>query len=160
MDVSNFHQNILRLESIIASNLQVLLEKNPIGLTLHVEPSADILSSLEYYIPLLLSRYYSKWEHESLDGILLANAQKVDSKTVEFVGVCILMSDQTVQPIFIRLTLGALCDSISSYQVRLGESGVGRLRIPYGSSKAQELLMTINTRLKSMKWSYIVGRER
>lgn len=153
------HQNILRLESVVASNLDALFEKNSIGSVLQVEPSADLLSSLEYYIPLLLSRHYSKWESESLDGILLANAERIDSKTAEFTGVCILMSDQTVTPVFIRLTLGALRDSISSYQVCLGESGVGHLRISYGSSKAQELLMTINTRLQSIKWSYIVGNE-
>ncbi len=159
MDVSNFHQNVLRLESIVASDLNALLEKNAVGTALNVEPSADLLSSLEYYIPLLLSRHYSKWESESLDGILLASAQRIDSQTAEFAGVCILMSDQTVTPVFIRLTLGALCDSISSYQVFLGESGGGRLGISHPLSKAQELLMTIIARQKTIEWSYIVGNE-
>jgi hypothetical protein len=98
----DIRQNTLRLEAIVASELNVLLEKNSVGSPLKIESSDALLSSLEYYIPQLLSRYYPEWENESLDGFFLANAQRLDLETAEFVGVCILMSDQNVTPVFIR----------------------------------------------------------
>jgi hypothetical protein len=90
--------------------------------------------------------------------IFFANAQKINLETAEFVGVCILMSDQNVTPIFISLTLSASRDSIAAYRVFLGESG-GRLGISHNLANTQKLLMTMSARLKNIEWSYVIGND-
>jgi hypothetical protein len=159
MNESSMHRDPSRLESIVASDLSALLENVSIGSALKVEPSANLLFALELYIPQLLSRRYSEWKKESLDGFFLANARKIGSETAEFAGLCILISDQTVTPVLIRLTLTSSRDSIAAYQVFLGEPGGGHLGIsgpPCTSPHAQRLLDTVSARLNNIRWSYAI----
>jgi hypothetical protein len=159
MNGSSTHRDPSRLESIVASELNALMEKTPVGLTLMVEPSANLLYLLELYIPQLLSHRYPEWEYESLDGFFLAEAQRIESETAEFTGLCILISDQTVTPVLIRLTLSSSRDSIAAYQVFLGEVGGGQLGIsgpPCNSPHAQRLLDTVSARLNNIRWSYAI----
>jgi hypothetical protein len=159
MSGTSMHQDPSRLESIVASDLSALLENASVGSALKVEPSANLLFALELYIPQLLSRRYSEWEYESLDGFFLASARKIGSETAEFAGLCILISDQTVTPVFIRLTLNSSRDSIASYQVFLGEPGGGHLGIsgpPCNSPHAHRLLETVSARLNNIRWSYSI----
>lgn len=159
MSEANSKQDILGLEAKIASELSTLLEKSSVELKLEVKPSADILYLLELYIPRLFSHKYPEWEYESLDGFLLASARKIRPDTAEFAGLCILISDQTVTPILIRLTLNLSRDSLASYQVFLGEPGgdsLGISRPPYGSLHAHKLLETIIARLNNICWSFAI----
>jgi hypothetical protein len=162
MNGANMYRELSRLEAIVASELNALIKNISVGSTLNVEPSANLLSALELYIPQLLSRQYSEWEKESLDGFFLANAQKIGSESAEFSGLCILISDQTVTPVFIGLALTKSRDSIASYQVFLGEPGGGRLGIsgpPCNSANSHRLLETINARLSNIHWSYVITNE-
>ncbi len=159
MNEVNSKRNILGLEAKIASELSALLEKSSVESKLEVKSSDDILYLLELYIPRLFSRKYLEWEYESLDGFLLANARKIRSDTAELAGLCILISDQTVTPVFIRLALTPSHDSLASYQVFLGEPGSGPLGIsgpPYNSPHAHKLLGTIIARLNNICWSFAV----
>jgi hypothetical protein len=156
------YQEPSSLETIVVSELSALLENTSVGSALKVEPSANLLSALERYIPQLLSREYPEWEYESLDGFLLSNAQKIGSETAEFSGLCILIDDQTVTSVFIRLALNANHNSIASYQVFLGESGGGHLGIsgpPYNSPKTHRLLDTIGARLNNICWLYKITND-
>lgn len=162
MSEVNSKLDILALEVKIASELSALLEKNPVESKLELNSSADILYMLELYIPRLLSRKYPEWEYESLDGFFLANAQKIGLDTAELAGLCILISDQTVTPVFIRLALTSLRDSLASYQVFLGEPGGGSLKIsgpPCNTPRAQKLLETFDARLDNICWSYAIKRD-
>jgi hypothetical protein len=156
MNGSSMHRDTSSLEAKVASELSAFLEKTSIESTLKVEPSADLLYLLELYIPQLLSRHYPEWEKESLDGFFLANARRIGSETAEFAGLCILISDQSVAPVFTRLALTSSHDSIASYQVFLGEPGGGHLGIsgpPCNSPQAQRLLETVGARLNNIRWS-------
>ncbi|GMA16509.1 hypothetical protein E5F05_13865 [Deinococcus metallilatus] len=147
----------LSLEAKVASQLSVYLEETSVDSEFKVEPSADLSYLLELYIPQLLSHSYSEWERESLDGVFLTSARKTGLGTAELIGMCILISDQTVTPFFIRLVLASSRDSVASYQVLLGEPGGGRLGIsgpPCKSPDAQRLLETVGTRLNNIRWSY------
>jgi hypothetical protein len=157
MNGYNMKQEQLSLDTKIALELSVLLEKGSDGSVLNVNPSSDLLLLLELYIPQLLSLKYPKWREESLDGFLLTKAQKIASGIAEFAGLCILISDQTVTPFFTRLTLDSPHDSILSYQVFLGESGGGHLGIsgpPCNSPRAEKLLQTLSARLDTIHWLY------
>jgi hypothetical protein len=152
------NQNSLALESTVARELNALLEGIPVGSVFQVDPSASLLSSLEFYIPKLLSPLYPEWEHESLDGFFLTHARKIGAEAAEFAGLCILISDQTMTPVLIRFSLSSSRDSIDTYQVFLGESGGGRLGIsgpPCNSPRAQKLLDNIGGRIENIRWSYI-----
>ncbi len=159
MNESSSDRDTSSLEAKVASELSAILEEISVESALGLEPSADLFYLLELYIPQLLSRRYSEWKKESLDGFFLANARKIGSETAEFVGLCILISDQTVTPVLIRLTLTSLRDSIAAYQVFLGEPGGGHLGIsgpPCNSPHAQRLLDTVSARLNNIRWSYAI----
>ncbi|GGJ19399.1 hypothetical protein [Deinococcus roseus] len=147
----------LSLETRIAAELTACLEQTAVGAEFKVEPAADLSSALEFYLPQLLSQHHSEWEWESLDGVLTTSAIKLDADTAELSGMCILISDQTVTPFFIRLQLSSSHDSIAAYRVLLGEPGGGRLGISgpiCTSDRAQILLITLKERLQNIRWVY------
>ena len=153
------NQSLLSLKAKIASELNDLLKNIPVDSEFPIEPSDDLLYALELYIPPLLSSYYPKWESESLDGFFITNARKTGVGSAELAGLCILMSDQTLTPVLIRLVLTSSCNSVASYQVFLGEAGGGHLGISGPScntSRAQKLLDNVGARLDYIRWSYTI----
>ncbi|WP_425144863.1 hypothetical protein [Deinococcus sp.] len=159
MNKSESRRTAPSLKAIVVAELKVYLEQTPVGSEFKVEPSADLCFSLELYIPQLLSRRYKQWQYESLDGIFPIRARRMSVNTAEIGGLCILISDQTLTPFFIRFSLDAARDSIKGYRILLGEPGGGTLGIsgpPCNSSKAQILLYTIGVRMDSIHWSYSV----
>jgi hypothetical protein len=154
--------NSLELDSNITHELNTLLDGVPIGSAFQVDPSADLLYLLELYIPRLLSLRYPKWEGESLDGFFLVHTRKIGIETAELAGLCILISDQTLTPVLIRLSLSSSRDSIATYEVLLGEAGGGRLGISgptCNSWRAQKLLDNIGGRLNDIRWSYTIASD-
>jgi hypothetical protein len=150
------------LDAKVALELSALLESASVDSPSTAEPSADLLYLMELYIPQLLARNYPEWKGESLDGFLFAKVQKVESWSVEFIGLCILMSDQTVTPIFIELNLTKSRDVVASYRVFLGEAGGGRLGIsgpPCNSQRVHKLLENLCGRLDGIRWVYTVAKD-
>jgi hypothetical protein len=157
MDEPNSKRDISSLEVKIASELNILLNNCSIGSDLEIKPPIKILYLLELYIPRLLSQKYLEWDYESLDGFYLSNARKISAEAVEFSGLCILISDQTVTPFAMYLELNSFHDLIASYQVLLGESGGGSLGISgpsCNSAQAEKLLKSLPMRLNTILWSY------
>jgi hypothetical protein len=61
-------------------------------------------------------------------------ARKTADGEVEILGLCIIVSDQTVTPLHVRLQVTASTDAISWLECRLGERGKqGMVRMPYDS---------------------------
>jgi hypothetical protein len=152
--------NLQHLEIQIASELNALLAAVPVGTTFTVSPASMLCSSMELLLPHLLSRQHPEWKKESLDGIFIANAIKTDTLAVQFVGTCILISDQTVTPLLVDLALTSSGESIASFRVCLGEPGGGPLGIsgPACNSRgAKQLLAMISNRVKDIRWSYIIA---
>lgn len=145
------------LESQLASELKGFLRRVPVGSQFTVEPSADLCSALELFLPQLLRSRYSEWERESLDGIFMARAQKTSTAAAQFAGTCILISDQTVTPFLVDLELSDIADSVAAFRVFLGEPGGGPLGIsgPQCNSRdAERLLESLISRLDGIAWSY------
>jgi hypothetical protein len=152
----------LSLETKVALELSGLLEPVLVGQALNVEPSSDLLYLLELYVPQMLSDSFPEWKQESLDGFFLASARKVSSNAAELVGLCILMSDQTVTPILMHLALAESHNSLASFQVFLGEPGGGHLRVsgpPCNSQRAHKLLDNLFARLDVICWSYTITND-
>lgn len=157
MNKPGVQQSSSSLEVKIASELRPYLEQTVVGSSFKVEPSSDLCYLLELYIPQLLSSKYSEWESETLDGIFFASLHKAGARVAKGGGLCILMSDQTMIPFFVQLTLSSSYDSITSYRVFLGELGGGSLGIsgqPCSLSRRQKLLEDVGARLEGIRWSY------
>ena len=150
------------LESRIATEVTALVAGVPVGTEFTVLPSEEICSSLEYFLPELLSRRYSKWRWESLDGIYVGCARKTGPSAIQLVGICILISDQTMTPFFVELASSPSGESIASFRVCLGEPGRGPLGISgpeWNSHQADELLIGLPTRLDRVDWSYTIASD-
>jgi hypothetical protein len=80
---------------------------------------------LENFLSSRLAEAYPYWEHESLDGFSFCEAQKTGPYQAELFGVCILISDQTVTPIHVRLKVSPSEDKIDWMECNLGKRGTG-----------------------------------
>lgn len=148
------------LEAQVASELWALVAEIPIGAEFTVAPSSELSSSLELFLPMLLSHHHLEWTKESLDGVFVALARKTGSESVQIAGTCILISDQTVTPFLLYLSLSSSHTTITAFRVYLGEPGGGSLGIsgPECNSKdAKRLLATLSGRLSGIKWTYKIA---
>jgi hypothetical protein len=117
----------------------------------------EILSDLELFLPgLVLSEIYPDWRVESLDGIMPVLARKTRRGEAEIFGVCIILSDQSVTPIHVRLQVDTYNDEVSWLECRLGERGKhGMERTPYDcSSRVAKRLHAMNGKPDLIDWVY------
>lgn len=139
------------------------MEGLSVGSTLPVDSSSDLSDTLELLIPEILRRDHPEWERESIDGFFFSSAVKSDNASADLTGTCILISDQTVTPFAVNLSLSD-SGTFLSFRIRLGEPGKGPLGISgpkCNSRAAQEMLFALNSRLDRVNWVYDVScRER
>lgn len=149
------------VEAQLASAVKAAAEAATHDSPFAIDAASELCSCLELFIPSMLARRYSEWAGESLDAVFVAPARRTGPASVELVGTCILITDQTVTPLWVELTASASGVRIDSFRVCIGESGGGRLGIsgpPCNSGRAQALLSTVVDRLDRIVWSYrIVG---
>ena len=147
------------LERIAARQVAALLRGRSVGSPLKVDPTSEICDTLELFIPKLLRRKHPEWERESIDGFFFSSAVKSGEGSAELVGTCILISDQTVTPFAVHLSLSE-DGTFRSFGVRLGEPGQGSLGISgpgYNSPGAKEMLSSLARRLDQVDWVYDVA---
>ena len=117
----------------------------------------DVLTALEFFLSKLLREAYPNFKDESLDGIYPEAARKTGDDEIEIIGLCVLISDQTLTPLQVRLQLDATDDACSWIECRLGESIAGEMRkAPYSRSLVSGKLQVVE-RLDSVEWVYRVG---
>lgn len=150
-------RHVRRLEAQCAAELAALLEGVPTRGEFEVEASSSFLYGLELLITAWIARRDPAWRTESLDGIFVARACKTSSRSAEFVGTCILISDQTVAPLLLNLTLTPENERLERVRIRLGEHGGGALGIsgpPCNSAAAAALLASMVERAPQIAWAY------
>jgi hypothetical protein len=153
-------------EQSISRSLRAILADLPDGATIEdSELFREVLSGLEFFLPQqVLSEIYAEWNHESLDGIVPLVARKTGNAEAEIFGLCILISDQTLTPVHVRLQVAAYRDEVSWLECRLGERGEhGIVRTPYESPGATtKRLHALAGRTERIDWLYKVtfGRRR
>ena len=144
-------------EQQLAQELRAVLSCVSVGGSIDESESLrDALTSLEVYIPAVLREIHDEWRYESLDGFYSTVARKTRDYELELVGLCILISDQTLTPLHIRLEISPDEDEIVWLECKLGEAGRdGMVRIPYGSTRVGKLANA--DRIKTIEWVYRVG---
>jgi hypothetical protein len=149
-----------RAEQSISRSLRAILADLPDGASIaDSEQFREALSGLEFFLPhQVLNEIYPEWNYESLDGILPLGARKRGEGEAEIVGLCILISDQTLTPLHVRLQVAASTDEVSWLECRLGERGKhGMVRTPYESSSAvAKRLYALNGKPDLIDWVYKV----
>jgi len=117
----------------------------------------DVLSGLESYIPRVLREVHPEWRHESLDGIFPAVALKTADHAIELIGFCLLISDQTMTPLRLKMQLDAAAGEVAWLECWLGENtDTGMMRIPYSGNWSKRLY-TLQDRLDTVDWTYHVS---
>ena len=146
------------LKRIAANQLADLLKGLADGSPISIEPSSELCFTLERLIPEILCRDHSEWRGESIDGFFFSSAVKCDVDAAELTGTCILISDQTVTPFALHMSL-ADTGTFQSFRVQLGEHGIGPLGISgpeCTTHAAQKMLLMLNERLDRVDWVYDV----
>jgi hypothetical protein len=118
-----------------------------------------LLLGLEFFIPATLSNKYPYWNHESLDGFFLSKAEKVDAETAQLVGVCILISDQTVTPFEAKLKVSSLEEKIDWMECRVGQRSKGNgdmERTPHSRWRHNPLIGMENSK-EPIDWVYTIA---
>jgi len=118
-----------------------------------------ICYQLEYYLPSVLAEVYPHWKNESLDGIFFSEARRVNSEWAEFFGMCILISDQTVTPIYLRLKVVPLKDKIDAMECRIGQRGTSKgdmERVPFEQWRINPLATLANS-MELVDWVYQIN---
>lgn len=119
----------------------------------------DVLSGLEYFLPAVIKDRHPEWKYESLDGILPLVARKTGQGEVEIFGECILISDQTLTPLHLRLQVSETGDEVSWLELRLGQLGEhGMVREPYQSptTAAKRVYSLSDGKADTIEWVYKV----
>jgi hypothetical protein len=149
---------ISKAEERICKYLHPILESIPVGSSIQEsEGFRDALSSLEWFIPEVLCEIHPEWKYEGLDGVYPAVARKTGDREIEVIGVCCLITDQTLTPLHVRLQLAPSGDAISWLECHLGENTAeGMLRAASTSHTGWGIAHVLN-RLDSIDWTYRVG---
>lgn len=151
-------REISRAEVALARELAVALADFAVGEEVSLPPSSDICASLELVLPALLRAEHAEWERESLDGVFVAKAVKTAASGIRLVGTAILISDQTVTPVYAELESAFPVNAaLSKFDVRIGEAGGGALGVsgpPCRSRAAAALLVSVASRSPSIVWAY------
>src|SRR5690606_5187213 len=145
------------IENQLAAELKALLKGVSLGSAFDIQPSHDILMSLEIYIPRVLRTKYAAWKSESIDGFFVSAATRHKLAGIEMYGTCILISDQAVTPFLIRILMDMSLSSIIDCIVCVGEPGGGAIGISgplCNSRQARELLESLPSRIRKIDWKY------
>jgi hypothetical protein len=143
------------IEERTAQSLRSVLDPLPPGNIEDSERLRNFLGDLEFFLPVVLSEVYLHWKHESLDGLLPEVSRKISTREGEFIGMCILMDDQSLVPYHVRLRVSPLRDVIEWMECKLGESGSGRggmVRSP--DQYSEKRIFTMLSRPEMIDWAF------
>jgi len=144
--------------------LAVLKDGESIG---DSEVFQSVLAGLEFFLPQVLPGIFADSGGGILDGFCPVVAKKTGEAEAEIIGLCILISDQTLAPIKMRMQLALNKDEVSWLECKFGEPGLhGIERTPYAFlDKALHRMYEfcyLEGKSNMIEWVYeeTVGRKR
>ena len=146
-------------EQKLCRSLRSVLGDLPNGASIpDSEQLRELLTGIQYFIPVVLGEIYREWKLQGLDDILPAEVQKTGEGEVKIFGLCCFVSDQTLTPVHLTLQTSPSTDEVSWLECKLGERGMnGMVRTPWPSSSAMhELLHALKGREETIEWVYKV----
>ena len=146
-------------EQRLSRSLRAVLADLPVGASVpDSEQYREVLTALQYFIPVVLGELYREWTFQGLDDVVPVEARKAGEGEVEIFGVCCIVCDQTLTPLHVHLQVAASDDEISWLECRLGERGQGGMvRKPYGFlGEMTKRLRRLDGRVDLIDWVYKV----
>jgi hypothetical protein len=145
------------IEERLVQHLRDLVGPVPVGaIVKDISDHRELLSILEAFLVSALREVHAEWQYESLDGILPECMRKTGERQVELTGLGILISDQTLAPLWIQLRFAPTGGEIDWFDCRLGERGrEGLVRMPHRMLGRGKL--AVADRVGDIKWFYRVG---
>lgn len=147
----------IRIDQRISRSIGTILAGKPVGADVTRDVSlADVLLDLERFIPENLKDGHQEWRNEGLDGVLPLLALKTGEREIDLVGHCVLISDQSIAPLRVRVRVSRLATGIEWFECKLGQRGErGMIRRPYGEYPAsKQLLGAIRGGTEQIDWAY------
>lgn len=146
-------------EQRLSQSLRAVLADLPIGASIpDSEQYREVLTSLQFFIPVVLGELYREWTFKGLDDVVPVEARRTGEGEVEIFGVCCIVSDQTLAPLHVHFQVAASHDEISWLECRLGERGQnGMVRKPYCFLREiTKRLRRLGGRVDLIDWVYNV----
>jgi hypothetical protein len=149
--VSNAEKSVARLMRAVLKDIPVA---EGVG---YSEALQELCNALEWFIIEVLTERHPHWERdEALDGVLPAVVRKTGPEEILLSGHSILISDQTVTPLHLRMQLDPTRDEVSWFECRIGQQVDGHLkRIPYDSYSNKQIIAAVD-QPDVIEWSYKV----
>ena len=151
-------------ESMLSRALRTVLADLPIGAAIPESRAfTGFLSVLEQFLSETLREIHPEWEFESLDGVLPALANKSASGEADLLGLCILITDQSLVPMNLRLQHANVGDTISWFDCKFGEEKDRRMiRVSWGSRNEALKRLHLPHEVERINWFYHLtyGRRR
>ena len=144
------------LERLAVAEIRPLLESARVGAALPIPSGSELCNVLEFVIPQTLRHDHPEWETGSLGGLYISRAIHADETIAELEGICILITDQCVTALALRLGIAPLW-RFQPFQIRLGERGAGLLGISgpkAGSTAASVMFSRAASRRAEISWVY------
>jgi hypothetical protein len=156
--MQKFRPPASRAEQIVGRFVRAVGSGLPEGAAVNASAELrDALQGLEYFIPEVLRQIDSMWENESLDGFLPLYARKSGERELEVYGLCVIISDQTLTPLHLRVRAAESRDEVEWMRCRLGEAEGGQMtRRPYSRVAVAEMLTRLEGRTEHIDWVYRV----
>ena len=139
-------------ETAVAVALKSALSDVAVGEPIPTDARTALESSLEFYIPQLLG-----WRGESLDGFRFCVARKIGVDSAEFLGVALLITDQTWTPTWLLIRHEGDRNGLREVHCRFGErdrEGSGMRRLAYHSRQVEVLLRNLPEWAAALDWLY------
>ncbi|HKO92435.1 MAG TPA: hypothetical protein VJU61_14840 [Polyangiaceae bacterium] len=122
----------------------------------------ELLTALEFFLPEVLRRDFSFWRHESLDAIFPVRSHAPSAGSVEIYGLALLVSDQSLTPMYAQVAGSSEGDDIAWVHCKLGERDPGgnRLIVParYRADLVDQALQGLRERRPPIAWAFTIGR--
>lgn len=146
---------IVDLEALVSRSLRALLGAVELGAPIpESDARRELESTLERYVPALLG-----WRYEGIDGFRFRVAERTGATEATFLGLALLITDQTWTPFWLRIGVSSAADSVSHLHCKVGERGegsAGMVRTAYASSKVNKLLDSLPRRASELEWAHEV----
>jgi hypothetical protein len=149
-----------KAEMALAAAVSSVLAGRSVGESVDLLPDSDVCGALERFVPEVLRGSHAGWAGESLDGVFVTHATKVGEGRLRLLGTAILLSDQSVTPLWAELEVSPSAQGVAAGHVKVGESGGGPLGIsvaPYQSEKAFKLQYGLADRVASGRVAWVYG---
>jgi len=148
------------VELQLSRSIRTLIDGLAIGDAVAASPLLrEVFEHFEWYLPAVLRQTHAEWRGESVDGIVPDFARKIGASTLEFGGLCRLISDQALTPIHVFAQVAEDAEEICWFECRVGQTRRGGMvRLAEDSlGKALAKLEALRANPDAIDWAYKVG---